>query len=173
MTTRSIAWIAGIAAIACATSLAAAQTPQRTTATYGDWTLRCETQAGPPARKLCEIVQTATAQGQPGPIAQIAIGRTSKAEKMRMVFQLPINIWIPAGLHFVHDEKAAGVTAAFTRCLPIGCFADLELTDDLVKKLRAQNGRGRYEFKDGSQRVVPIPISFNGFGQAYDALLKE
>lgn len=171
--------LSAIAGPACAQAAPAqtpapAQTqPQRTTATYGDWTLRCEQQDGPPPRKLCEIVQTATTQGQANPVAQIAIGRANKTEAFRVVIQLPINVWIPTGVHFVSDAKIPGVTAAFKRCLPIGCFADFDLTDDLLKKLRVQTAPGRYEFKDASQRVVAIPLSFKGFGIAYDALAKE
>ncbi len=161
------------AGLALASSLAAAQAPQRTTATYGDWTMRCELQPGPPPVKQCEMVQTATAQGQANPVAQIAIGRATKAEPYKVVIQLPINIWIPAGVHFVYDQKIQGITAAFKRCVPVGCFADLDMTDDLLKKLRAQTAQGKYEFKDAGQRVVAIPISFAGFGQAYDALFKE
>ena len=178
MTARTIANLAGLA-LALAGPLAFAQAPsppqapQRTTATYGDWTMRCEMNAGPPPVKQCEMVQTATAQGQANPIAQVAIGRANKTEPYRVVVQLPINIWIPAGIHFVYDAQAPGVTAAFKRCVPVGCFADFDLTDDLLKKVRAQTAQGRYEFKDAAQRVVQIPISFTGFGQAYDALIKE
>ncbi len=172
MTARAKMMAATILA-ATAISAVAAPAPQRTTATYGDWTLRCEQQDGPPPRKLCEMVQTATAQGQANPVAQIGIGRAGKTEPFRVVIQLPLNVWIPTGVHFVHDAKLQGVTAGFKRCLPVGCFADFDLTDDLLKKLRAQTAAGRYEFKDAAQRVVAIPLSFKGFGAAYDALLKE
>ena len=173
MTARTISF--AIASLALAGSLAFAQAPapQRTTATYGDWTMRCELQPGPPPVKQCEMVQTATAQGQANPIAQVAIGRATKTEPFHVVIQLPINVWIPAGVHFVYDPKVQGITAAFKRCVPVGCFADFDLTEDLLKKLRALTAQGKYEFKDAAQRVVAIPISFTGFGQAYDALLKE
>lgn len=150
-----------------------AQAPQRTTATYGDWTMRCELQPGPPPVKQCEMVQSATAQGQPNPISQVAIGRATKTAPFHVVIQLPINVWIPAGVHFVYDPKVQGITAAFKRCVPIGCFADFDMNDDLLKKLRALTAQGKYEFKDAGQRVVAIPVSFTGFNQAYDALLKE
>lgn len=170
MTARSMTIAAAM--LAAVGSAALAQAPQRTTATYGDWTLRCETHDGPPPRKLCEMVQTATAQGQANPVAQIAIGRANKTEPFHIVIQLPLNVWIPTGVHFVYDT-GPGVTAAFKRCLPVGCFADFDMTDDLLKKLRAQTAAGRYEFKDAAQRVATIPLSFKGFSTAYDALLKE
>ena len=39
--------------------------------------------------------------------------------------------------------------------------------------MRALTVQGRFEFKDAAQRNVAIPVSFKGFGQAYDALSKE
>src|SRR5262245_63031319 len=38
------------------------QNPQRTTASYGDWTVRCETAPGPPPQKHCEMDQLAQTQ---------------------------------------------------------------------------------------------------------------
>ena len=151
---------------------AAAQAPQRTTATYEDWTVRCEVR-GTPAVKACEMVQAVTAQGQASPVTQMAIGRANKGEPVKIVFQLPINIWIPAGVKLVYDAKEAALPASYRWCVPAGCFADIDLKDDLVKKLRVRTLPGRFEFKDAGQRAVAIPISFKGFGQAFDALAKE
>jgi len=153
---------------------AAAQTtnPQRTTATYEDWTVRCETRGTPPV-KQCEMVQAVTAQGQANPVTQVAVGRATPKDPVRMVFQLPVNVWIPAGVSFVFDAKAQPVPAGFKWCAPAGCFADIDLNNDLVKRLRSQTAQGRFAFKDAGQRDVAIPVSFKGFGQALDALLKE
>ena len=152
--------------------VAQAQAPQRTTATFEDWTVRCEMQGNPPV-KTCEMAQSATAQGQATPIAQVAIGRATKSDPVRVVFQVPVNVWLPVGLKFVYDDKEQGLAASFKRCAPIGCFADTELKDDLLKKLRARPTPGYFEFKDAAQRDVKIPVSFKGFGLAFDALAKE
>ena len=163
---------AATALIAVVSGGAGAQAPQRTTATYEDWTVRCETR-GTPAVKSCEMVQAVTAQGQASPVTQIAIGRANKGDPIKVVFQLPINIWIPAGVTFVYDAKEPALPATYRWCVPAGCFADIDLKDDLVKKLRVRTLPGRFEFKDAGQRPVAIPISFKGFGQAFDALAKE
>src|SRR5262245_56116528 len=146
--------------------------PQRTTASYEDWTVRCELRGTPPA-KACEMVQAVTAQGQANPVTQIALGRTGLKDPTKLVFQLPVNVWVPAGVKLVYDAKAAPLAAGFKWCAPAGCFADLELSIDTVKRLRGVTAQGRFEFKDAGQRDVAIPVSFKGFGQAYDALLKE
>jgi invasion protein IalB len=157
---------------ALAQAPAQAQTPQRTTASYEDWTVRCETRGTPPA-KACEMVQAVTAPGQASPVTQVAIGRASKIDPVKVVFQLPVNVWIPVGVKLIYDAKAAPLIAAFRWCAPAGCFADLDLKDDMVKRLRALTVQGRFDFKDASQRDVTIPVSFKGFSQALDALAKE
>ena len=160
------------AALMLAAGSAVAQTPQRTTATYEDWTVRCETRGTPPV-KACEMVQAVTAPGQASPVTQIAIGRASAKEPVKVVFQLPVNVWIPVGVKLTYDAKMPALAAAFRWCLPAGCFADLDLKDDMVKRMRALTAQGRFEFKDAGQRDVAIPVSFKGFGQAFDALTKE
>lgn len=156
-----------IVGLSLATSPALAQAPRLTTATYDDWTVRCE-MAG--AVKTCEIEQTSQVQGQP--FSQVAIGHPSKAEPMRIVFQVPINVWLPAGVSLVVDDKdpAAAINAIFKRCVGSGCFADAELSDDAVKKLRARGDKGKLVFKDATQREVSVPVSLKGFAPAFDAM---
>lgn len=149
---------------------ALAQAPQRTTATFEDWTVRCE---GSDAAKTCEMAQAMQIKGQAQPVTQIAIGRVSKTEPMKLVFLVPINVWIPAGVKLVADDKDAGITAGFRRCLPAACFAEVDLKDDMIKKLRALSESGKLQFKDAGQQDVAIPVSFKGFGQAYDAMQRS
>lgn len=150
-----------------------AQSPQRTTASYDDWTLRCETREGTPAQKSCEIVQIVQMQGQAVPLAQIAIGRAAMGDPLKIVFQVPISVWLPDGVRLVYDSKEPPLAGIFKRCVPAACFSDIDLKDDIVKKLRSRTEQGRLEFKDGAQRDVAIPVSFKGFGQAFDAMSKE
>ena len=149
---------------------AGAQAPQRTTASYDDWTVRCETQ-GNPAQKSCEIVQLVQLQGQL--LSQIAIGRPSKNEPLKIVFQVPLNVWLPEGVRLVYDPKEPPLAGIYKRCVTTSCFSDFDLKDDVLKKLRARTEQGRLEFKDSTQKDVAIPVSFKGFAQAFDAMAKE
>jgi invasion protein IalB len=149
-------------------SAAAAQVPQLTTATYDDWTVRCEMHD---TVKTCEMEQGSQIQGQP--VSQIALGRPSKGAPFRIVFQVPINVWLPAGVTMVLEDKDPGISATFKRCVGNGCFADIDLNDDTVRKLRARTANGKLLFKDAGQRDVTIPVSFKGFGPAFDAMAKD
>jgi invasion protein IalB len=147
---------------------ASAQVPQLTTASYNDWTVRCEIHD---TAKTCVMEQTSQMQGQP--VSQIAIGRPSKTAPLRIVFQVPINVWLPAGVTLVTDDKDPGVSATFKRCVGNGCFADADLPDLVVRKLRAQIQNGKLLFKDAAQRVATVPVSFKGFDPAFEAMSKE
>lgn len=152
---------------------ASAQSPQRTTAAYEDWVERCEIHAGSPAQKTCEISQVYQVQGQPNPFMQTAIGRASKTEPLRLVIGAPVNVWLPAGVKLVYADKDPPVEATFTRCLQGSCFAEADIKEDLIRKLRGLSENGKIQFKDAAQRDVVVPISFKGIGPAFDALAKE
>jgi invasion protein IalB len=152
---------------------AAAPSPQQTTASFDDWVVRCETRAGPPQRKICEMVQFTQTKGQQGVLSEVAIGRPVKNQPIKIVIQVPIGIWLPTGIKLVAGAGDPGVAATFKRCIPQSCFADAEIKDDTIRRLRAGGNGGKLEFKDGNQKDVSLPVSFKGFGAAYDALLKE
>lgn len=143
--------------------------PQRTTATFGDWTLRCVRPEGSPA--ACEITQTIYDKSQP--VAQTAIGRPSKAEALRLTILVPSNILLSAGPKFQPGEGEPPVEMTWRRCLPAGCLADAALTDDQLKKLRARTDNGRILFQDGAGHDAIIPFAPKGLAQALDALAKE
>lgn len=146
--------------------------PQRTTATYEDWTVQCEIGATS-LQKICEMAQATQAPGQANPITKIAIGQPTKTEPIKLVVQVPINVWLPAGIKFAADDKDAGLAAFYTRCVPTACFAELNLKDESIQKFRTLTANGKLQLKDAAQREVSIPVSFKGFRQAYDALRKE
>ena len=72
-------------------------------------------------------------------------------------------------------ERAAGALP-FRHCIPNGCFADVELREDaLLRRLRTRpaDAAGRLEWRNAAGAETAIPVSFRGFGAAYDALAKE
>jgi invasion protein IalB len=148
---------------------ALAQVPQRTTATYADWTVRCVMRG---KSKSCEMAQTMQIKGRPQPISQIAIGRQTKDGPPKMVFEVPIDVWLPDGVELVTAQKHANITAKFTRCVSTGCFAEADISAAAIKELRSPKKNGKLQFKNARKQLIAIPVSFKGFGDAYDALQK-
>ena len=138
--------------------------PDRTTASFGDWTLRCERPSVPAgSARICEIAQSIQIQGQQAPIAQIAIGRVNKSDPLTVTIVLPHNVTLSAQPGLLAEEKdAKPFGATWQRCLPIGCMAELVLRDDLVKRFRSLNEAGAILFKDGASRDIKLPFSMRG-----------
>ena len=146
--------------------------PERTTASFGDWVLRCETIAG--AKRVCEVAQTMSAQGQTNPVAQVAIGRRGPNEGKQLTVVLPTNVAIVTHPQlFTAKTDAAPLDLAWQRCAPGGCFASAPVTDEVVNGLAAQTEQGRIAFKDAADRDATVPLSFRGLSQALAALAKE
>jgi hypothetical protein len=82
-------------------------------ASYEDWTVRCDLKSGPPPEKICQIIQSVRTQSQANPISQIAVGRAAKGQALKALVQVPISVWLPAGVTVVFDEKEAALVLTF------------------------------------------------------------
>ncbi|MCE4226974.1 invasion protein [Methylobacterium sp. C25] len=149
--------------------------PGATTASFGDWVLRCQRGGTPekPAR-VCEVGQSMQIQGQTQPIAQIAIGRTGAAEPLQVTVVLPSNVAFPSSVRILAEEKdTPGYELPWRRCLPGACIADTLVKDEALKRWRTTNEPGRIVFKSAAGQDVAIPLSWRGLQQALDALGRE
>lgn len=149
---------------------AAAQ--QSTTATYEDWVVQCRSDAAQP-HKTCEMAQVTQVQGKNVPFSRVAIAHPVKGQPVKLVVQSPVNVSLSANVRIQASDTDPGLAAPFARCIPAGCFADFDVRDDALKKFRAAAGPGKLSFVDAAGHDIVIPLSFNGFGQAFDALAKE
>jgi invasion protein IalB len=151
--------------------------PDQTTASFADWLLRCV--ASTP-RRICEIVQTVNAEvaggqgaGQRQTVMQVALGRIEPGAPWRLTVVLPNNVDLTGPAKVEPASGPSLATLAWQRCVPIGCFASLDLTEAALSQLRGQAEPGHVAFKDGAGREAQIAVSFRGFVQAVDALARE
>ncbi len=158
-----------------ATPQSTAGEPQQTSATYEDWVVQCQTRAGPPVEKLCEMQQIAQAQvqGTTRPFSRVVIPHPAKGQPVKLIVQVPVNVSFRTEVRIVTGEADPGLSAPFAQCVPSGCFAEFELKDETIKRLGAITVPGKLTFADAGGHEVAVPISFKGFIQAYDALLKD
>jgi invasion protein IalB len=150
--------------------------PENTTATFGDWTLRCQRVGdGANSKRICEVVQILRRQGQQGQqitFAQIALGYPSAGQPMRLVAMLPASVSFPSVANIATEDKDIGIDLAWSRCLQAGCFAESQVKDDLLRRWQAFGEPGRLTFKDATGHEIRTPISFRGIAQALAALAK-
>lgn len=141
-------------------------------ARFGDWMLRCSSVQ---EVKTCELVQQLQQRAENGtqvPVALLAVGRVAKDQPLKFIAQLPSNITIAGGIA-IETKPEKPILGSFVRCLPVGCFADVVLSEEHQKKWQQRKDAGQIVYRDGSERPVALPISFLGFSQAMAAMLKE
>jgi invasion protein IalB len=147
--------------------------PERTAASFGDWILRCEAPVAAQVRRVCEVAQVISAQGQNTPIAQVAIGRPAPMESSRLTVVLPANVTIPSKPQIAIAKGGTPIDLAWQSCVPGGCLASATVSDEAVHLFSAQGEPGRIVFKDAAGRDVALQLSFRGLAQALAALAKE
>jgi invasion protein IalB len=167
------AWLLAAGLVVILTGTATAQ--ERTTATYDDWVLQCETDTAKPAQKTCDIEQITQMQnqGRNVPLSRLAIARPEKGQPVMLTVQVPVNVSLHTGVIIKTSDSDPGLTAPFARCLPAGCFADFALNDAAVRKIRSATTAGKITYDVANGQNIAIPLSFKGFGPAYDALAKQ
>ena len=137
--------------------------PVQTTATYGDWTVRCRADAN--KKELCEMLQVVRAKNQQAALANIAVGRLPNDETMRIVVQLPIAVHLPGAVNLKVGAKVLA-TAQFQSCFQAFCLARADLTpeaSDAFKKARTMT----IAFQDRSEAEKTVPVSLMGFTAAF------
>src|SRR5690242_6565044 len=140
--------------------------PAQTTATYGDWVLRCvRPEKGP---HVCEVVQSMVVKGQQQPVAQVAVGY--EKNDLRFTMLVPPAISLSRGPTLgVANASAPHFDLAWRRCLPNGCFADVAVGSELLKLLRSRTEPIQIDFRDAAEREVKLPLSLRGLVPALDA----
>jgi invasion protein IalB len=146
--------------------------PQSTTATYANWVVQCQTRTGQTPEKACEMAQVTQMQNNNAPFSRVAVAQPVKGQPVRLVVQVPVNASFAETVKIQTGDSDPGIAAPFARCIPGGCFAEFDLKDDMLKKLRASSSTGKLTFADAGGHDVSVPVSFSGFAQAFDALAK-
>jgi invasion protein IalB len=151
---------------------AQSEAPQQTTATYADWVVQCAQRKGEPGQ-ICDMAQVTQVQGQNAAFSRVTVAEPEKGQPVKLVIQVPANVSFATNVRIQTSDDDPGLAAPFATCTPGGCFAVFDVKDDALRKLRAASGAGKFSFTDAAGRPVAVPLSFNGFGQAYDALAKK
>ena len=92
--------------------------PSSTTSTYDDWVVRCERSVAAGGVKVCEAAQTLQIGNQQQQlVAQVVFGRLNKEAPLRLVVQLPVGVWLPAGAQCAYGEKPRAASSPYTFCI--------------------------------------------------------
>ena len=145
------------------------QAQQSTSATYSDWIVHCQRDA---SKKTCMMDQLTQVKGKNEAFSRIAVAAPISGRAVSLEVQLPVNVSLRAPVVLRTDDADPGFSAPFDHCVPAGCFAEFDVNDEFIKRLRAADGVGKAAFKDSAGHDIVVPVSFKGFREAFDALAK-
>ena len=130
---------------------------------WGDWAKQCEPAGGGAER--CYIIQTVQADDRP--VMVIVVAYSPQRDRIAAMIDVPLEMHLPSGL----EVKAGDVskTIAFEQCLPTGCRAMLPVDDEILEALKS-GAAIAVGGKDGQSQDVQLPVSTNGFEEAFGAL---
>jgi invasion protein IalB len=112
------------------------------------------------------MAQVSQLQGKNVPFSRIAVARPEKGRPVKLIVQVPVIASFASPVRFQTGEANPELTAPFASCVPNGCFAQFDLNEETMKRLRAASMAGmagKLSFPDASGHEIVVPVSSNGF----------
>ena len=135
-------------------------------AQHGDWQVVCKKPLGSPG-DVCALVQSVTAEDKANVGLTVYFQKFSNGTRVLRIFA-PLGVLLPTGIGLKIDNADVG-HAPFLRCQTFACYAQVNVDDPLVNKLK--NGKSAmFVIFQSEEAGIGIPISLNGFGKALDSL---
>ncbi len=140
---------------------------------FGDWTQRCSTRPGVPKQK-CFLTQTViqTKDKKKHGLLAITVGLIGPDRKPTMALRVPLGLGVllPPGLKLnIPGIEPTGIV--IQSCLPIGCIAKLSLLPDIIAAMKKADA-GSLEVYTIRKKLIKMPVSFRGFTEALESLIK-
>ena len=137
-------------------------------AVYNDWQIRCDTPPGA-QHEQCALFQSVVAEDRANVTLTVLVVRTADQKMRLMRVVAPFGVLLPHGLGLKIDQTDMG-RAGFVKCVPqLGCIAEVQLEDNLIKQLRTGQTATFIIFMT-PEEGIGFPVSLKGFGDGYDKL---
>ncbi|HLW92433.1 MAG TPA: invasion associated locus B family protein [Roseiarcus sp.] len=134
---------------------------------HGDWETRCETPPGA-EREQCALIQSIAAEDRPNVTLVVIVLRTADGKSRLLRVIAPLGVLLPSGLGLKIDQTDLG-RAAFVRCLPNGCVAEVAMDDKLVDAMK--NGKSAtFIIFQTPEEGIGIPLALPGFKEGLEQL---
>ncbi len=127
---------------------------------HGEWQLRCGTPPGSSVEK-CGLVQSVKAEDRPNVALTVVFLKSFDGQTRLLRVVAPLGVLLPTGLGLKIDNADVG-HAAFLKCGPAGCVAEVVVNDELVSKLQTGTSAVFIIFQT-PEFGIGVPISLAGF----------
>ncbi len=141
----------------------------KTNKSFGDWKIDCGTPPGARTER-CYLQQRVIDEERSNVGLQVVFLLTSKGERVLRVVA-PLGVLLPFGLGLrIDDETIGDKPLPFIRCLPMGCFSEIIVTDTLLDKLKTGT-TALFIIVETREEGRAIPISLKGFTKGFEHLI--
>ncbi|WP_162913913.1 invasion associated locus B family protein [Taklimakanibacter lacteus] len=141
--------------------------PQKAQPPRVAWIASC-TSPGRGQPQECAMEQRAIAKENGQLIGLVSIRVPSETRKPVTMIQLPLNLFLPAGVNVDVDGDMTQ-NQSFQTCNQTGCFVGFPISDTLLKQL-FNGGKLNVTFQYLDKKPVTLPMSLEGFTDAYNRI---
>ena len=134
---------------------------------HGNWELRCDTPPGA-RNEQCVLMQFVTAEDRENVGLTVIVLKTADQQARILRVLTPLGVLLPHGLGLFIDNQHLG-SAAFVRCPPNGCVAEVIMDDELIDLL-GKGDTAIFVIYFSPEEGIGIPINLNGFADGFQAL---
>jgi len=116
----------------------------------------------------CAMEQRAVAKENGRVIGLVSIRVPSQTRKPVTMIQLPLNLFLPAGVNVDVDGDMTQ-NQAFQTCNQQGCFVGFPISDNMLKQMFT-GGKFNVTFQYLDKKPFTLPMSLEGFTDAYNRI---
>ena len=134
------------------------------------WAVNCK--SGAKEKELeCRMSQTVVVKQTGKVLTNVAFRIPVDTKKPEIIVQLPLGVNLPAGATFQVDENVPQ-QLYFKACDRNGCYASTPVAPEALAVLR-KGKQLKIGFKNLAEKPITVPLSLDGFGDAFDKMQKS
>ena len=133
--------------------------------TYSFWTKVCQKGPEANAKQVCFLARDARVESGT-PVAVVVLVEPEGEAKKLLRVTLPLGVSLQAGTRVIIDNGQP-LTGPYVICLPNGCMAEYEASDELITKMKSGQSL-HVQAINGSRQPISIPIPLGDFAKAYE-----
>ena len=133
------------------------------------WAVNCKSEATEKGLE-CRMSQTVVLKQSGQVLTNVTFRIPTDTKKPEVIVQLPLGVSLAPGATFQVDDNPAQ-RLNFRACDRNGCFAITPVTPEMLAVLR-RGKQIKIGFQNLAEKPITVPLSLDGFGDAYEKMLK-
>jgi invasion protein IalB len=132
-----------------------------------EWVSRCASEARQGTLE-CVVEQTAVLQKTGQLVAAVSIRVPADTHQPSLAVQIPVGLFLPAGVTLQVDDKKA-ISLTLQTCDLKGCYAATPISPELLADLKAGK-KLAVSFQNLTKENITVPLQLTNFNQAYQKI---